>query len=148
MVGRIYVSSSAEKLNITQAITKKTESRNLLLPALGSSVPDLAPVVFWKSLSPFVFILSPFCLYPAGSPLPALIFSEKTDSLGVRVEHIQHRVNLSLERSDQFSYVQFSSGDEQMSLYINVRMDGDEGNEGNRNLSLSHPTPILYPTHS
>lgn len=71
-VGRIYLSSSAEKLNITQAITKKTESRNLLLPALGSSVPDLAPVVFWKSLSPFVFILSPFCLYPAGSPLPAL----------------------------------------------------------------------------
>lgn len=72
MVGRIYLSSSAEKLNITQAITKKTESRHLLPPPLGSFVPDLPPVVFWKSLSPFVFILYPFYLYPAGSPLPAL----------------------------------------------------------------------------
>lgn len=67
-------------------------------------MPDLAPIAFWKSSSPLVFILSPSHLYPAVSPLPALGL--------LRKDRLLPEWSIC---PDQFSYVQFLSGDDKMS---------------------------------
>lgn len=143
--GRYRLHSSAEEVNVTQAKKKKTESRHVLPLPLGSFMSDLALMAFWKALSPLVSILplscwvSFTCLY---------LQSRQTHSESEWSTYRTGQTSLCRELVN-FPKSSFHLVMTKCPQFINMRMPGDERNEGVEPLCQSpHTSPTLYATQS